>query len=336
MALKHVLLKNPRLQGWQYGMLRALEDEIVSQTGATVIDVPEYGLQPVLKRMGHQMRWDAARTLFPKKSFLVDADVIWYILMGAENYELDLFKDWFKQAKQRIVYLFDTLEVQFDLTQKLFSDDMFNIRITSFEDAVQHLQTITGKKWYAIEQAVPASLFHTVPEQEKLIDFSSYGRRYPAFHSALLEFCRSNNLFYDYTTHDGNHPAAPAEELYCQYAWHLRHSIFTISWPVEMTHPKRAGRLKPITCRWFEAGSAGTIIVGRQPGNEFFNSLLYPGLVIEINPFAEKRLLWKQMEKIYSERSGLLENARRIAELNKDRWTWVERVNRMLTLVTNG
>lgn len=332
MALRHVLLKNPRLEGWQYGMLRALEEEIIAQTGATVIDVPDYGLKPVLKRLGHQMRWDPARKLLPKKSFPVEADVIWYILMGAENHELDLFKDWDKYAKHRIVYIFDTLEVQFDLTQKLFSNDLFNIKITSFEDAVQHLQTITGQSWYAIEQAVPASIFYQCPEEERLIDFSSYGRRYPAFHTALLDFCSANNLYYDFTTHDGNHPAAPAKELYKQYAWHIRHSLFTISWPVEMTHPKRAGRLKPITCRWFEAGSAGTAIIGRQPGNALFKDLLHPDLVIDMNPFDEKKHLWKQLDKIYGERNILLNRAGKIAELNGDRWTWRNRVKRMLAL----
>lgn len=328
-----MLLKNPRLQGWQYGMLRALEDEIVRQTGAAVIEVPDYGLQPVLKRAGHQMRWDAARQLLPKKSFPIEADVLWYILMGAENYELDLFKDWNKSAGRRIVYIFDTLEVQFDLTQKLFSDEGFTVRITSFQDAVAHLQTITGKGWHAIEQAVPATLFHPMAEQEKLIDFSAYGRRYPAFHAALLDFCQANQLYYDYTTHDGNHPAAPADELYHQYAWHLSHSKFTVSWPVELTHPKRAGRLKPITCRWFEAGSAGTVILGKQPGNALFDELLHPQLVVELDPFAEKQVLWKQLERIWQERTLLLSRAHHIAAQNAARWTWTDRVQRMRALI---
>jgi hypothetical protein len=334
MALKHVLLKNPRLQGWQYGMLRALEDEIVRQTNATVMEVPDYGLKPVLKRVGHQMRWDPARKLLPRKPLDVEADVIWYILMGAENYELDLFKDWHKHAKHRIVYLFDTLEVQFDLTQKLFSDDLFNIRITSFEDAVEHLQTITGKRWHAIEQAVPESLFHTVAEKEKVIGFSSYGRRYPRFHEALLEFCQQNNIYYDYTTHDGNHPAAPPDELYYQYAWHLSHSMFTVSWPVEMTHPARAGRLHPITCRWFEAASAGTVIIGKKPGNRLFNQMLHPDLVIEIDPFAEKQSLQKQLAEIYQQRSVLLGKARDISTTHIEGWTWMNRVKRMIALLS--
>lgn len=332
MALKHVLLKNPRLQGWEYGMLRALEDEIVQQTGAAIIEVPDYGLHAVTKKTGHGMRWDAARGFLPKKSFPVEADVLWYILMGPENYELDLFNNWNTKATTRIVYIYDTLEPQFELTRKLFSDDLFNIRITSFHDAVPHLEALTGKKWHAVEQAVPAALFTPVPAEKKAIDFSSYGRKLPAFHDALLEFCKSNGLYYDYTMHDVKHPTAPEAELYRQYAWHVSHSIFTISWPVELTNPKRAGRLHPVTCRWFEAASAGTVILGRKPGNTLFDHLLAPELVVEIDPFADKHALWNRLDAIYADRSHLLGKAREMQEANAGRWWWSERVSRMMQL----
>ena len=74
-------------------MLRAFEDEIVKQTGAEVFEVPYYGSSSLLNRMGHGMRFDKARNYLTKKSLPVEADVIWYILMGPENYELDLFKE---------------------------------------------------------------------------------------------------------------------------------------------------------------------------------------------------------------------------------------------------
>ncbi len=169
MALKHVLLVNPRLKGWEYGMLRALEAEIVKQTGAAVIEVPFYGLHTVTSRAGHGMRWDPVRSLLPKKSFRVEADVIWYILMGPENFELDLFKDWDINAKYRIAYIYDTLEPQFGLVQKLFSDDRFNIKVTSFHDAVPYLEALTKKKWHAIEQAIPEALFSKVPFENESI-----------------------------------------------------------------------------------------------------------------------------------------------------------------------
>lgn len=333
MALKHLLLKNPRLQGWEYGMLRALEDEIVEQTQATVLEVPLYGMDVVTKRVRHGMRWDPARRLLPKKSFPVEGDVLWYILMGPENYELDLFKDWYHTAKHRVVYMYDTLEPQFNLIKNLFSDDLFNLRITSFNDAAPYLEKLTQSKWHVIEQAVPASLFTYVPVQEKVIDFSSYGRRFPAFHKVLLEFCKSNRLYYDYTTHDARHPTATEEELYRQYAWHLSHSKFTVSWPVELTNPQRAGRLHPITCRWFEAASAGTVIIGKKPDNPLFNQLLDEKLVTAIDPFQDKGSTWKKLDQIYADKEALLHQAHAIQQANAHRWTWKNRVSRMIELL---
>lgn len=333
MALKHVLVKNPRLKGWEYGMLRALEKEIVEQTQATVAEVPWYGMDAVTKRVGHGMRWQPARRLLPKKSFEPEGDVLWYILMGPENNELDLFKAWYHKAKYRIVYLYDTLEPQFTLIKHLFSNDLFNIRITSFNDAVPYLEQLTGNKWHVVEQAVPASLFTYVPPQNKLIDFSSYGRRFPDFHNALLEFCRSNRLYYDYTTHDARHPTAPEEELYRQYAWHLSHSKFTVSWPVELTNPRRAGRLHPITCRWFEAASAGTVVIGKQPDNPLFNQMLDEKLVTAIDPFGNKGSIWKKLDQIYADKEALLHQAHAIQQANAHRWTWKNRVSKMLELL---
>jgi hypothetical protein len=336
MALKHVVLRNPRLKGWEYGMLRAFEEEIIQFTGAEVIEIPHYGMDKVTSRVGHNMRWDKARKLLPKKPLPVEADVIWYILMGPENYELDLYKQWDAVAKHRIVYIFDTLQPQFAITKKLFTGDQFNICITSFNDAVPHLERLTGRKWHTIEQAVPESLFKPVEPGQKSIAFSSYGRRFPAFHEVLLSFCQGNGLYYDYTTHDGKHPTAPEYELYKQYAWHLGHSMFTVSWPVELTNPARAGILHPITCRWFEAAATGTVIIGQKPGNPLFDEMLYPGLVLLVDPFQEKKALWKNLEKIYADRISSMTQARQVAEANQGRWTWKNRVQRIAALINAG
>ena len=279
------------------------------------------------------MRLDGVRTIFPKKPFKVSADVIWFILMGPENHVLDLFSEWDVKAKYRVVYIFDTLAPQFNLIKKLYSNDQFNICITSFSDAVEDLGALTGKHWFAIEQAVPENLFVPVPAEKKLIHFSSYGRRLPAFHEVLLEFCKKNHLYYDFTTHDAKHPTAPEEDLYIQYAWHMSHSLFTFSWPVELTNPRRAGELHPITCRWFEAAAAGTCIIGRKPGNKRFDEIVHPDIVTEIDPFASRGEITKRLESIWSGREQFAEKARSIQALNIGRWTWVERVHRMMEIL---
>lgn len=334
--MQHVILKNPRLKGWEYGMLRALEAEIISQTSASIVEVPEYGYDFITDRVAHGVRWSSGRTILPKKNFNIDADVIWYVLMGPENYELDLFKGWHQKAKYRIVYLFDTLEPQFELIKRLFSDNSFNICITSFSDAAPLLENLTGKKWNAVPQAIPEGLFSSTSPEERVIDFCSYGRRIDSFHQTLIEFCRSNGLYYDYTTHDRSKPTAPEEDLYRHYAWHLSHSKFAISWPVELTHPSRAGKLNPVTCRWFEAAAAGTVILGKKPENPEFENIIAPNVVIEMDPFADKATIWEKFEKIYADRNAYLVNAEIIRKENSWKWTWKARVQQMLKLINES
>jgi hypothetical protein len=310
-----------------------MEKEIVAQTNAISIDVPEYGKTALKNRIAHGTRLDLFRDVIPKKKFKVDADVIWYILMGPENYELDLFEKWDLKAKYRIVYIFDTLEPQFKLIKKLFTNSRFNICITSFAEAVPHLESITGIRWHSIEQAIPAALFSPVPLEEKLIDFSSYGRRLNNFHEGVKEFCFQNNLYYDYSAIRNGQLTASNEELYRHYAWHMTHSVFTISWPVELTNSMRAGRLNPITCRWFEAASAGTVILGKKPANSSFDDVLAKDLVIECDPNSDKHTIWKHLDKLYSDRNILLQRAEQIRQHNHDRWTWADRIKRIINLM---
>jgi hypothetical protein len=335
MSLKHILLRNSRLKGWEYGMLRAFEDEIVRQTSAEIVEVPYYGKPAVLNRAGHGMRFEGIRDYLPKQELKLEGDVIWYVLMGPENYELDLFKGWTKNAKHRIVYIYDTLEPQFPVIKKLFSSDDFNIKVTSFNDAKPLLEQITNKNWHVVEQAVPENLFFPVPAEKKVIDLSSYGRRFPAFHDVLLEFCTAHRLYFDYTMHAVKNPTAIESELYRQYAWHLTHSKFTVSWPVELTNPVRAGQLHPITCRWFEAAASATILVGRKPGNSKFDATLAKDLVFELDPFAERSLILKTLETLYRDYDFLQSKADEIRAKNYSRWTWKEKVERILNIMEN-
>lgn len=328
--MKHVILRNPRLNGWEHGTLRALEDAIRELTGAVLADTPRYTGFNGVNKLGFGTRYEALRALCPKKPLRIEADVIWYILMGPENYELDLFQGWDTRAKYRIVYLFDTLEAQVPLIKKLFSGDTFTHRFTSFRDAVPMLEKQTGKKWYSVAQAVPGPLFYPVPFEEKIIHFSSYGRRQERFHHILSGFCQSKGLIYDYTTHGRHKPVASEAELYRQYAWHIRHSLFTVSWPVELTHPQRAGSLSPITCRWFEAASAATTILGHQPANPDFESVLAPGYVINLDLNHDDEVIKEQLNDLWENRKSYYDRSLNIALANNGKWIWKSRVKEML------
>ena len=330
--MKHVILRNARLKGWEYGVLRALEAAIIKVTNAEVIEVEEYGSRQILKKAGHGMRFDMARRFLPKKKLHVEADVLWYILMCPENYELDLYTGW-EHVPKRLVYIFDTLVPHFPVIKNLFSGRAFNVMITSFHDAVSHLITLTGNQWHAIEQAVPDDLFYLVEKPEKTIHFSSYGRRHPDFHTYLLEFCMQNNLYYDYSTHSAPNVQVHENELYRLYAWHLQHSIFTVSWPVEVTNPLRAGYFNPITCRWFEAAACGTVIIGQPPANLLFNTLLHPDLVVKMDPDGKKEEIFRKLEKLWKNKDACQDAVYAISKSLGKKLTWENRVRKMIDLL---
>ncbi|HTL07862.1 MAG TPA: glycosyltransferase [Chitinophagaceae bacterium] len=330
----HLVIKDKQLNGWEYGMLRSFERAIEEETGAQTVELPQYNINnKYMSHFGHGMKRGVYRKYFPKQPLALKADVAWSILMGPENYRLDLFKGWQYGCRKKVLYIYDTMPFQYPVIQRLFSNDNWDLLITSFNDAAADLEQLTGRKWHSLEQAADRNLFTPVPLQERLIHFSSYGRRYPALHEAIKDFCAARGLYYDYTTHDAKHPTADAKDLYQQYAWHLSHSVFTLSWPVELTNPARAGHLHPITCRWFEAAAAGTVILGKRPANEAFDELLGNQLVVEIDPFASKEVLQEQIEHIWNNRENLHNRAALVREQRLAKLSWNERVNRILSWI---
>jgi hypothetical protein len=328
--LKHVLIKNPGFSGYQYGVLRSFEEAIIRITSAEIVEIPAYD-SFLLKKAGHGMRFDFVRKNIPKKKIEIRADVVWCILMGPETFALDLFSGW-THVKHRIVYLFDTYPSHFNLIGELFSRNYFTIHITAFNEAKDQLEKITGKEWKVVQHAASMN-FLPVPFEERLIGFSSYGRRMDGFHEILLDFCLQNNIYYDYTNHDGRHPIADPVELYRQYIWHVNHSIFNISWAVEFANPKLAGGLHPVTCRWFEASCAGTMLLGKKPANEKFDDYLFGNQVIEIDPGGTKEEITKILENAWSDREHHLLTAKNLQKKFSAQMIWDNRVEKILEFI---
>lgn len=330
----HTILRDPALNGWEYGMLRSFETAIVEETAAVFEDVPEYiYTKKYIHHFGHGMTRGKYRKYFPKQVWKPEGEIAWYVLMGPENYKMDLFKGWDEHFRLKVLYLYDTFPSQYPLIKKLCGNNIWDILITSFNDAVNDLEDVTGRKWYCIEQAFDKRIFNPVSLDEKVIHFSSYGRRYTVLHEVVRNFCEQKQLYYDYTTHDGKHPTAPSSELYKQYAWHLKHSLFTFSWPVELTNAARAGHLHPITCRWFEAMATGTVILGRKPGNSMFDISLDEDLVFDLDPAGSKQDLMYRLEQAWDRREELYQKAQTIRRNKGDKVSWNNRVKDILKIV---
>jgi hypothetical protein len=328
--LKHVLIRDPGFSGYQFGVLRALEEAILQLTGADIIELPAPD-SVLLKKAGHGMRFDFLRGKIPKKKLIVKADVLWCILMGPETFSLDLFTGW-EKVKHRIVYLFDTYPSHYGMLRNLFSKNYFTIHVTAFNESRAKLEHLTNQKWEVVQHAGSAA-FKMVPLAERVIGFSSYGRRMDGFHEALLDFCRQNNIYYDYTNHDGKHPVADPEELYRQYIWHVNHSVFNVSWPVELANPKLAGGLHPVTCRWFEASCAGTVLIGKKPANEKFDEYLFHNQVIEIEPNENKTEFFKKLDSAWSHKETHFQTAQKLQAEYSGEMIWENRVKKILSFI---
>jgi hypothetical protein len=337
--LRHVLLSVTNSHGFEYGPLRDLEDEIVRITGAAVVPLPAYAPPGfVAAHLSHGTRWAPLRRLAPRRAdFAVDADVVWLVLMGPESSSLDLFRGWDRRVGKRIVYVFDTFASQRESLRRLAAAAPWDLAVTTFHGAVPMLERETGRAWAAVPQGVKLDRFPPAPAAERLIAMSSFGRGVPAVHEAADRFCDQEGLHHEASIAATVKPGISPRYLYKQYAFHLCHSFFTFSWPVELTHPSRAGALSPVTCRWFEAAAAATTMLGRPPSDPIFTELFGEGAVVPFDPAprapGEAR---EALASLWSRREALLEAAVARRAALSPRWTWEARVREMMSLAGLG
>jgi len=336
---RHVLLTVRGSHGFQYGMLRDFEGEIVRLTGATVVPIPEWPAPPAVKdRLAHGTRYAPLRRFVPRRGgFGVDADVLWLVLMGPEASWLDLYRAWDRRVGYRIVYVYDTFAEQLPALRRLSAAARWDLMITSFPDAVPMLERETGRPWAAVPQGVLVDRFLPVPAEKREIGLSSYGRRIEPVHQAIDRWSDETGVHYDATIASAINPGVSPAYLYKQYAFHLRHSWFTVAWPVERTNPSRAGALSPITCRWFEAGAAATTLIGAPPRDPAFVELFGEGAVLPLDPAPRSPGETREaVAALWGRRHEHLRaaEARRAARIGT--WTWEARVREILAKARLG
>ena len=328
--LRHLVLSDPGLRGPEYGVLRDFEDEICRVTGGSRLTIPvTRRLAVAQKYCANGFRYRTLRKFFPRADLPVAADVVWAVLMGPENLTLDLFRQWDKGTK-KILYLFDTMPTQMPALKFILSRSKWDLLLCSFPDAVEVLKRETGLPWTCIPQGVLPARFRPVPFNERQIGFSSYGRRIDSIHQAVQEFCAKWGIYYDFSLWSGLRGDVSNLDAYRAYAWHLSHSVFTLAYPVETTHPARAGSLSPITCRWFEAAAAATPIVGMTPSHPEYKAILGNDFHVPLDPKLGRQEALERLEVIWRKREELSKEAVYLAERDSAKWTWESRVRAIL------
>ena len=332
--MKHVVLTNASLTGFQYGMLRDFEDEIVRITGASRIDAPTRRLPKFVQaRIQHGTRLERLRPLILKEDHDLRADVLWVVMMGAESFTMDLFKGWDRHVGTKVLYLFDTMESQLVPTRRVSTCTDWDVLITSFSGARGFLEEQTQRRWHAVAQGVKLDRFQPAAPERKVIDYVAYGRRLQGTHQALRKHCKATGRHYDYTVAATLQPQIDPRESYSLYAWHLNHAIFNVSWPVELTNPDRVATFSPITCRWFEAAASGNVVLGGAPKDPTFGDFFDDGFVIPLDPGLDEEALGALWQSLWAQRSRLLAQASERRARLSARWTWEARVREILDLI---
>jgi hypothetical protein len=334
----HALLVDPALTGFEYGMQRDFEAEIARVTGAEPVSAPRPPHPRLFRRLACPgSRWSWVLPWLPKARFRVEADVLWVVLMGPECYPLWLHRGLERHAGKKVLYLYDTFESQAGIIRDLLRRARWDLCVTSFPAAVPFLERETGREWLAVLQGVLPERFFPLPEGgEPAVAFSAYGRRVPSVHAAVREFTRERGLHYDYTVAAGLQPGLDPRENYQQYAWHLRQSWFTFSWPVELTNPGRARGFSPVTCRWFEAAASGTVVLGHAPKDPAFEEAFGPGLVVPFDPGAPPERMRARLADLWASRRELRAQALERHRGRAAGWTWEDRVRQLLAALARS
>lgn len=330
-GLKHLVLTNSRPFGFAYGMLHDFEAAIVAETGAERVEAPPVGAF-VARKLGHGMRFGRFRTLVPRRRLPLEADVVWTVVMGPEDCDLDLCKDWDRGSRVRILYVYDTFRHQVPALRRILGAGRWTFAVTSFPAAVPFLEKATRHPWRAVPQGVSPERFLAGPSAaERPIAFSALGRKLDGAHEAANEFSRALGKLYV--------TSMPAEQLegktqsaiYDQYADTLRRSTFTISWPVELTNPERSRDFPALTCRWFEAAASGTPIIGRAPADPTFDALVGRDAIVEISGPANREAVARQLPAIWERRDEYVRRAIALRAARIESWSWRARVREILS-----
>jgi len=123
------------------------------------------------------------------------------------------------------------------------------------------------------------------------IDVLSIGRRAQPTHQALIRMARDEGKFYLYDTLDGLN-AINLDEHRLMMANLAKRSRYFIVSPGKFDRPEETGGTSEFGYRYFEAASAGTIMIGMRPYNnkEFDRIFTWPDAVLEV-PFTNDSIV---------------------------------------------
>lgn len=154
-------------------------------------------------------------------------------------------------------------------------------------DVIPAIRELTGVPTSFLPTGVDALLFApTHPSPARTIDVMSYGRRLPITHAALRAAQRDGQLHYSYDTVRGAFEVSDYEDHRAALASRLQRSSFAVVYKNndEPSRVARTGGEETLTNRYYEATSAGAVVLGSSPDlADFESEFPWPDAVIPIS-----------------------------------------------------
>lgn len=264
-----------------YGTILDFEDVMREGSDADLVDIPAYSRRARLRSALSPGDETFARVPTPRDEY----DLCFFVAMEPSWVSSLRYVEGLREkCRKVIVYVFDAwLENVHWLRRHSREWNLVDVVYVSFPWAVEPYSRVLDCRVEYLPQAARAARFHPFRE-ERPIQVLSVGRRLPQAHSLLLQIAKRSDLFYHYSETMAA-PAISLSESQDLLARLCQSAQSQVCWPVELTNAGRAQEGSPVTVRWFEAASCGSIVFGCQPAADDFSEIFpYDDFVLGLDP----------------------------------------------------
>ncbi len=162
----------------------------------------------------------------------------------------------------RSAFLFDAWPDRHDLIEAFANEYKINHLFVSASQAADALRARLPKtRVHWIPEGINPDEYHFHQPEEKSIDVLALGRKYDAYHQAIVGHCEERQRQYRYEKVKGQLVFDSRRE----FIEGLARSKIVICVPSSVTHPERSGAIETMTIRYLQAMASKCLVLGHMP-----------------------------------------------------------------------